>query len=84
MKLIQILINAIENYKPQTIIFKGQEVKVTGNLFNDDLWHIWVNGNVIHSTKRNRIKKILNEWLEGKRIFTTFGEAHTPLLIKNY
>ena len=84
MKLIQLLIDAIKIYEPQTINFEGHEVRVTGNIFNDDLWHIWINGDIIHSTKRNRIKKILIEWLEGKRIFTTFGESETPLLIKNY
>lgn len=66
---IQKLIESIEQYKSNSIFIDSSEVMVTWNLFDFDLWHIIVDGNIIHSSKRNRIKKILKEWMCGERYF---------------
>jgi hypothetical protein len=67
-KHIQKLIESIEQENSNSIFVNGLEVMVTWNLFDIDLWHIIVDGNIIHSSKRNRIKKILKEWLCGERM----------------
>jgi hypothetical protein len=66
---IQKLIESIERYETNAIFVNDCAVIVTWNSFDIDLWHIIVDGNIIHSSKRNRIKKILKEWMNGERVF---------------
>jgi hypothetical protein len=66
---IQKLIEAIELEEPNAIFVNDCAVMVTWNAFDIDLWHIIADGNIIHSAKRNRIKKILKEWMCGERVF---------------
>lgn len=66
---IQKLIESIEQYEANAIFVNDCAVMVTWNSFDIDLWHIIVDGNIIHSSKRNRIKKILREWMNGERVF---------------
>lgn len=81
MNPIQSLIDAVEKQISHTIDFEGHSVMVSWNLFDFDLWHIWIDRDIIHSTKRNGIKKILKEWLDDKRYFCKIEDS-TPLLIK--
>jgi hypothetical protein len=39
-----------------------------------DLYHIVVDGRVIHSAQRSSIRKIIKEWLEGNRKLMDCGE----------
>lgn len=77
MNDIKSLYDAAMRYDNKTIQVDGNRVELflSWNVGNE-LYAIMVNGKLIHLTKRNRIKKILTEWMEGKR------KLENELLIK--
>ena len=68
MNDIKSLYDAAMQYDNATIQVDGNKIDVllSWNV-GKEIYAIRVNGKTIHTTKRAGIKKILTEWMEGKR-----------------
>ena len=68
MNDIKSLYDAAMQYDNETIQVDGNEIKLllSWNV-GKELYAIMVNGKMIHLTKRAGIKKILTQWMEGKK-----------------
>lgn len=68
MNDIKSLYDSAMQYDNKTIQVDGNEVELflSWNV-GRELYAIMVNGKMIHLTKRAGIKKLLTEWMEGKK-----------------
>jgi len=64
-KSIKSLYDAVVGYYPHSIQYKKNKVDVLN--MGEVLFQIRINGELIHSAQRTRIKRILKDWMEGKR-----------------
>lgn len=62
---IKRLYDAVVGYYPQSIQYNENNVKVW--YMGEELFQIRIDGEIIHSAQRTRIKGILKDWMEGKR-----------------
>jgi hypothetical protein len=75
MNPIEKLFNAIKRNGIEFINYENQDIKLLCTWMDDhQLYHIVVNGKTIHSGQKYRIKKIIQEWMEGKRKLTDCGD----------
>jgi len=68
MNDIKSLYDAAVNYNNKIIHVDGNEIRlfISWNV-GAESYILKVNNKIIHTTKRAGIKKILTEWMEGKR-----------------
>jgi len=82
MNPIEKLFFAINNKTTESVRYENHKIHLTCTwLPNYDLYHIVVDGRVIHSAQRSSIRKIIKEWMEGNRKLTDCGDGMF-LLIK--
>jgi hypothetical protein len=62
---IKNLYDAVVGYYPQSIQYNENNVEVW--YMGEELFQIRIDGELIHSAQRTRIKSILKDWMEGKR-----------------
>ena len=65
---IQELLDSLERYNTKFVKIDEMEVGFTMSYMGFEMFHIMVNGNLIHNSRnRSSIRNILKEWRDGKR-----------------
>jgi RNase P protein component len=62
---IQSLYDAVVGYYPHSILYNENKVEVWN--MGEERFQIRIDDELVHSAQRTRIKRILKDWMEGKR-----------------
>jgi hypothetical protein len=75
MNPIEKLFFAITNKTTESVKYGIHQIHLTSTWMPSyDLYHIVVDGRVIHSAQRSSIRKIIKEWMEGNRKLEDCGD----------
>ncbi len=81
MNPIEKLFNAIKRNTTEMVNYENHQINLTTTWMpNYNLYHIVVDGRVIHSAQRSSIMKIIKDWMEGKRKLKDCGDGSFLLI----